>query len=255
MQIVPLPAFRDNYLWLLRDGNNAVVVDPGDAGPVLDYLDREGLTLTAILTTHHHEDHVGGIPALLGRFPVPVFGLDGEPVRGLSNPLKDGDEFVPPGLNMSFRVLAVPGHTLGHGAYYGANLLFCGDTLFGCGCGRLFEGSPAQMHASLARLAVLPADTRVYCAHEYTEANIRFALAVEPGNARLQTRAVATKTRRAAGEPTVPLLLSEELATNPFLRSDAPEVREAASRHAGHALVAPVDVFTEIRAWKNDFAG
>ena len=255
MQIVPLRAFRDNYIWLLRDGPNAAVVDPGDAAPVLHYLRSEGLTLTAILATHHHDDHVGGIPALLREAPAPVYGLSGEPIPGLDQPLKDGEEFHVPGLGVSFRVLAVPGHTLGHGAYYGANLLFCGDTLFACGCGRLFEGTPAQMHASLSRLAALPPDTEVYCAHEYTEANIRFALAVEPGNTRLQARALATKALRAAGEATVPSRLEEENATNPFLRSKAPEVIAAATRHAGRTLAAPLEVFTEIRAWKNGFSG
>lgn len=255
MQIVPLPAFRDNYIWLLRNGANAAVVDPGDATPVLDYLRTEGLSLTAILATHHHDDHVGGIPALLQEHPAPVFGLAGEPIPGLSRALTDGEEFELPGLAFRFRVLAVPGHTLGHGAYYGANLLFCGDTLFACGCGRLFEGTPSQMHASLARLAALPGNTQVYCAHEYTEANIRFALAVEPENDRLQARALETRARRAAGEATVPFRLEEELATNPFLRSDAPEVIASAARHAGHPLAGVVDVFTEVRAWKNGFSG
>lgn len=255
MNIVPLPAFHDNYIWLLREGKNAAVVDPGDATPVLAYLEQEGLNLTAILATHHHDDHVGGIPALLQKHPAPVFGLAGEGIACLSHTLEDGEEFDLPGLNMAFRILAVPGHTLGHGAYYGANLLFCGDTLFGCGCGRLFEGTPAQMYTSLSRLAALPAETRVYCAHEYTEANIRFALAVEPGNERLQARAKATKACRAAGESTVPSLLKEEMATNPFLRSTAPEVIAAASAHAGRMLANPVDVFTEIRSWKNGFSG
>ncbi len=255
MNIVPLPAFRDNYIWILREGRNAAVVDPGDAATVLAYLEREGLKLTAILATHYHDDHVGGIPALLQKHPAPVFGLAGEAIPCLSHALEDGEVFDLPGLDMAFRVLAVPGHTLGHGAYYGANLLFCGDTLFGCGCGRLFEGSPAQMYASLSRLAALPAETRVYCAHEYTEANIRFALAVEPGNARLRERAEETRARRAAGESTVPSLLEEEIATNPFLRSTAPEVIAAASARAGRTLTDPVAVFTEIRSWKNGFSG
>lgn len=253
MQILPLPAFGDNYIWLIREGNKAAVVDPGDAAPVLNYLRAEGLTLTAILITHHHGDHVGGIREILATHPAPVFGLSGEPVAEMDHPLEDGAEFDVPGLPLRLTLLAVPGHTRRHGAYYGAKLLFCGDTLFGCGCGRLFEGSPPQMHTSLSRLAALPGDTQVYCAHEYTEANIRFALAVEPGNRALQARAVETRKLRAEGLATVPFPMSLELATNPFLRSDSPEVIASASARAGKSLENEVDVFTEVRQWKNEF--
>lgn len=255
MQIVQLQAFRDNYIWVLRKGKKAAVVDPGDAAPVMDYLRAEGLALSAILVTHHHNDHVGGIEALLREYPAEVFGLAGTSLPGLSHPLEDGEEFILPGLGIPLRMLAVPGHTLGHGAYYGSNSLFCGDTLFGCGCGRLFEGTPRQMHDSLTRLASLPGDTLVYCAHEYTEANIRFALTVEPGNGHLQARARETRSRRASGLATVPSRLEEELATNPFLRSTSPEVIAAASSHLGRPLSSPVDVFAAIRSWKDGFQG
>ena len=184
--IIPIPAFTDNYIWLLRDGRGAVVVDPGDAAPVLAYLAAHDLALTAILATHHHGDHVGGVTALLERFPVPVFGPARERIPGRTNAVADGDRIVVPGLPGTLAVLDIPGHTAGHVAYFGeidgVPVLFCGDTLFAAGCGRLFEGTPAQMWASLSALAALPPATRVYCGHEYTLANLRFAQAVEPHN-------------------------------------------------------------------------
>ncbi len=258
MQIIALPAFKDNYIWVLREKNSVAVVDPGDAAPVLAYLAREKAVLSAILTTHHHADHVGGIPALLAAQPVPVFGLAGDPIPHLDHPLADGQDFTVPGIGLTLTLLAVPGHTRGHGAYYATNglahpVLFSGDTLFGCGCGRLFEGTPAQMFHSLSRLAALPADTRVYCAHEYTQANIRFALTVEPGNENLRQRARQVDERRAAGLPTVPSLLAEELATNPFLRSAEPAIQAAASEHSDQTLSEPVRVFATIREWKDGY--
>ncbi len=190
--IIPIPAFADNYIWLLRDGRSAVVVDPGDATPVLAYLERAGLTLTAILATHHHNDHVGGIPALRERYPVPVFGPARESIPARTQALSEGDVFEVPGLPVTLRTLDIPGHTAGHIALFGevagAPSVFCGDTLFAAGCGRLFEGTPSQMWASLSALARLPDATNVYCGHEYTLANLRFALAVEPDNAALAAR-------------------------------------------------------------------
>ena len=253
LRIHPVPAFEDNYLWVLEDGRHAAVVDPGDEHPVQSFLESRGLALTAILATHHHGDHVGGLEWLAKRWGCEVFGPAGEKIDGLTRRLGEGDRIVVPGLEVELSVLDVPGHTRGHIAYVGANAVFCGDTLFACGCGRLFEGTPAQMADSLARLARLPAATRVYCAHEYTMANIRFALAVEPGNAKLFERSVRDAAAREAGRPTLPSTIGEELDTNPFLRCAAPEVVAAASKHAGRPLATPVEVFTAVREWKNGF--
>ncbi|HUW37663.1 MAG TPA: hydroxyacylglutathione hydrolase [Rhodocyclaceae bacterium] len=258
LDIVPIAAFSDNYIWLLRRGRHAAVVDPGDAAPVLAHLEQHRLELAAILVTHHHGDHIGGIEALLAHSRVPVFGPAGEAIDEVDRQLKDGDRVELPELDTSFEVIAVPGHTRGHIAYYGRNpsacgVLFCGDTLFACGCGRVFEGTPQQMWRSLARIAALPPDTRIYCAHEYTQANIRFALAVEPDNAALRARAEAVARLRAAATPTVPSTLAEELATNPFLRWDAPAVIASAARAGGSEAEGPEAVFAAIREWKNKF--
>ena len=254
MDIVGLPAFRDNYIWLLHDGENAAVVDPGDAAPVLAYLDTHALALRAILVTHHHADHVGGIAELVRRDRPPVFGPAAEDIKHVTVVLQEGDEITLPGLNERFSVLDLPGHTIGHIGYYRPKLLFCGDTLFAGGCGRLFEGSPSQMWRSLSKLAALPSDTRVYCAHEYTEANLRFALTVEPGNVLLQKRADQVAELRRRGQPSVPALLSDELATNPFLRCDQPEVIKSAQAHGTRPMMRSEDVFAHLRAWKDNFA-
>jgi len=251
--IIPIPAFRDNYIWLIREGRNAAVVDAGDAAPVIAHLEREGLDLRAILCTHHHNDHVGGNRALLARWNVPVFGPKHEMIPGCTQALAEGDEIVVPGVGLALSVLDIPGHTAGHIAFVGDGLVFCGDTLFAVGCGRLFEGTPAQMTRSLGKLASLPDATRAYCAHEYTLSNIRFAEAVEPGNARLRERKAREAARRERGEPTVPTTIGEERATNPFLRCAEPEVIASAERHAGRKLASPVEVFAEIREWKNHF--
>jgi hydroxyacylglutathione hydrolase len=253
-KISPITAFNDNYIWLLRapDAPLASVVDPGDAAPVIARLEAEGLRLTDILITHHHGDHVGGVMALLARWPqARVHGPAGERIPACRHPLREGDQVTPEGLSLTLRVLDVPGHTAGHIAYYGDGVLFCGDTLFAGGCGRLFEGTAAQMHASLAKLAGLPAQTLVHCAHEYTEANLRFAGLVEPGNPALLARISAVAALRAAGQPSVPSRLADELATNPFLRSEQSSVRRAAEQHAGHPLGGPVAVFAAIRRWKD----
>jgi hydroxyacylglutathione hydrolase len=253
MQIYAVPAFQDNYIWMLTDGAQAAVVDPGDARPAQRFLDEHGLRLGAILATHHHGDHIGGLLELAGRWRCPVFGPAGESIEGLDHRLVEGDRIRVPGLGIEFGVLDVPGHTAGHIAYSGAGLVFCGDTLFACGCGRLFEGTAAQMHDSLGKLAKLPAATRAYCAHEYTLANIRFAETVEPGNRALAERKARDKAKRVRGEPTVPSTIADELATNPFLRCAEPEVIASAERHAGRRLKDPVEVFAQIRAWKNSF--
>ncbi|MGH6623788.1 MAG: hydroxyacylglutathione hydrolase, partial [Burkholderiaceae bacterium] len=233
--MTPIPAFNDNYLWLLARGRIAAVVDPGDAAPIVRALEERQVDLAVILVTHHHGDHVGGVLELKERYGARVYGPAGEQIAGLDRRLVAGDRVRE--LDLEFQVIEVPGHTRGHIAYFAADaeppLLFCGDTLFGCGCGRLFEGTPAQMLASLDQLRGLPDATQVYCAHEYTLSNIRFAQAVEPHNADLQERARAAKVLREAGQPTLPSTIGLERATNPFLRSDAEAVRASAQAHVG----------------------
>jgi len=257
--IIPIPAFSDNYIWLLREGRHAAVVDPGDAAPVQAYLDREQLVLTAIVNTHHHGDHVGGNAALLARYAVPVFGPARESIPGRTRALAEGDTITVPGIGLELAVLDVPGHTAGHIAYAagdggdGVPVAFVGDTLFAGGCGRLFEGTPGQMADSLGKLAALPGATLAYCAHEYTLANLRFALAVEPGNAALRERQARDQARRDRGVPTVPSSIAEERATNPFLRAGEPAVFAAAEARAGRRLADAVDAFATLREWKNTF--
>jgi len=253
LEVVPVSAFKDNYVWTLRNATHAAVVDPGEARPVLDYLAREKLALAAILATHHHADHVGGIPGLLEQARVPVYGPKGEPIATLTHPVAEGDTVRVPELGVALSVLDIPGHTRAHIAYYGVESLFCGDTLFACGCGRLFEGTAEQMYKSLEKLRALPDDTRVYCGHEYTLANIRFARAVDPDNAALAAREERARRQREAGLPTLPSTLGEERATNPFLRCAEPVVVESANKYLGARIADPVSVFAAIREWKNRF--
>lgn len=253
VNISAIPAFRDNYIWALDDGRAAAVVDPGDAVPVEAWLGKRGLRLAAVLATHHHADHVGGLPALVDRWHCPTFGPAREVESGIDTRLAQGDRITVPALGVALGVLDIPAHTAGHIAFAGDGLLFCGDTLFACGCGRLFEGTPAQMMDSLAKLARLPGATRVHCGHEYTLANIAFAQAVEPGNRALGERKARESAKRERGEPTLPSTIAEELATNPFLRCTEPEVIASAERHAGRRLAGPVEVFAELREWKNAF--
>ncbi|MCG2577315.1 hydroxyacylglutathione hydrolase [Dechloromonas sp. XY25] len=245
-----IPAFKDNYIWLLTQGKRAWVVDPGDAAPVQARLEADGLDLEGILITHHHPDHQGGVAALATQWPVKVYAPGNESITACTHPLFGGESIDV--LGQRVQVMAVPGHTLGHLAYYVDGALFCGDTLFGAGCGRLFEGSPEQMSGSLDSIAALPDDTLIYCAHEYTQMNLGFALAVEPGNEVLQARAVQVAALRAAGRPSVPLVLGEEKATNPFLRCTQPAVVQAALRHAAGGS-GKVAVFAAIRSWRNNF--
>ena len=253
VSVVPVAAFKDNYVWTLRNASHAAVVDPGEARPVLDYLQREKLSLAAILATHHHPDHVGGIAELRRSFDVPVYGPKNEPIETLTRPVSEGDEVRVPELDVTFSVLDIPGHTRAHIAYYGAGALFCGDTLFACGCGRVFEGTAEQMMTSLDKLAALPDDTKVYCGHEYTLANIGFAKAVEPGNTALTRREARDRRLRAEGKPTLPSRLGDEKATNPFLRCREPAVIESANKYLGTRVADPVRVFAAIREWKNRF--
>lgn len=251
IEIIPIPAFEDNYIWLIRHKATALVVDPGDAEPALNYLQAHGLKLAAILLTHHHYDHSGGAAELAQRFEVPVFGPLRESIPSVTHPVGEGDPIEIPEMDIRLQVLDVPGHTSGHVAYYGINSLFCGDALFACGCGRLFEGSAEQMQSSLAKFAALPGDTRVYCAHEYTLANIRFAKIVEPNNTALLEREQRDRKTREHGHSTLPSTITLEKLTNPFLRWEEPHVIEAASRFAGHQLSSPSSVFAAIRQWKD----
>lgn len=254
--VKPVPAFTDNYIWLIinTDNRHAAIVDPGDAQPVLATMDREHLIPTAILATHHHGDHVGGVPGILGIHPVPVFGPAAENIPGRTHPLREGDVVELDELGARFRVLEVPGHTAGHIAYYGHGMAFVGDTLFMSGCGRLFEGTPAQMHASLCKLAALPDSTRIYCAHEYTLANLRFAATVEPDNQDIAERIAVSKALRDDNQPTVPATLELEKRTNPFLRVHVAAVRSAACNHAGRPLEPGAEVFGAVRRWKDTFS-
>lgn len=261
IQIDALPAFSDNYLWLLQDvtRRQCAVVDPGDAGPVLAWLDAHpGWTLTDILVTHHHADHVGGVARLKEHTGARVLGPAGEKIPARDVALEDGDRVDV--LGLSFEIIHVPGHTLGHIAYFHPEadgseqpVLFCGDTLFAGGCGRLFEGTPAQMHASLSRLAALPSQTRVYCAHEYTLSNLRFACAVEPGNPEVLARFEQVSQWRQQDRISLPSSIALERATNPFLRVSETSVKKVADERNGQEIRTPEEVFATIRRWKDQF--
>ena len=256
LNVSPVRAFSDNYIWLIRapaDPAAAVVVDPGDDRPVEQALEQHGLQLRAILVTHHHADHVGGVGALAARHGARVFGPAREKMPCDVQALDDGGTVALGHLGLEFAVMATPGHTLGHIAYVGHGALFCGDTLFSGGCGRLFEGTPAQMSGSLDRLAALPDDTAVYCAHEYTLSNLRFAHEVEPDNADVRAALDDVRGRRERDEITLPSSMGRERRINPFLRCRVPTVRASAERHAGRSLATAADVFAVVRAWKDSF--
>lgn len=258
VSVLTVPAFSDNYLWLIHDGSKAVAVDPGDAGPIMAALEAHNLSLSAILLTHHHADHVGGVEALLrhvNRPDFPVYGPRQENIAGVTVKLAEGDTVMLAEPALRFEVLDVPGHTSGHIAYVERQhgWLFCGDTLFAAGCGRLFEGTPQQMTMSLAKLAALPPQTEVYCAHEYTLGNLRFALAAEPGNHAIKERFAKEEGKRAQNQPTVPSDIGLELRTNPFLRYQEPEILHGLRASGRITDNDPVGAFAALREWKNQF--
>jgi hydroxyacylglutathione hydrolase len=266
LTVVRLLAFEDNYLWLIHDGKNACVVDPGDATPIIDYLAEHDLTLTTIYATHHHGDHVGGVAALVdwcgeSTPALRIFGADGpanEAIPHRTDIVRDGTMLSNAAPVLEFQAIAVPGHTASHVAYFDAKRrwIFCGDTMFAGGCGRLMGGTPAQMLHSLNTLAALPDDTKVFCAHEYTLANLKFAMAVEPNNTALQSRVEVETATRKKHLPTVPSTIAIERATNPFLRSQEPEVKHAILRASSGSIAsnaAPDMVFGALREWKNRF--
>lgn len=255
LSVLAVPAFADNYLWLIHDGVHAAVVDPGDAAPVLKTLKDRSLALTAILLTHHHADHVGGVPELLAHYPVPVYGPHNPGIAGISHPVSENDQVVLPELGLKLDVLAVPGHTLDHIAYVAPEpaWLFCGDTLFAGGCGRLFEGTPEQMTKSLAKLTSLPDKTAVYCAHEYTLSNLKFAREVEPDNGDLLARIAAEEKKREQNQPTVPTFIGLEKSTNPFLRYTEPAILDRLTTSGRLAVREAVPAFAALREWKNSY--
>jgi hydroxyacylglutathione hydrolase len=245
--VIPIPAFRDNYIWLLVHQGHAVVVDPGDAEPVAAVLKARQLNLEAILVTHHHSDHIDGIASLTQQFPTRVFAPAKENFPFPHPPVQEADVLCFPGIEAEFLVMETPGHTLGHVVYYGANSLFCGDTLFGCGCGRLFEGTCEQLYSALQRLAELPPETRVYPAHEYTEHNIHFAMTLEPQNNHLLQRAEEVASKRALGLPSLPSTIGLERETNPFMRCSQLRLQNLQPNQD------PASVFCHIRTLRNYF--
>ena len=250
----PIPAFTDNYIWCLHDNANAIVVDPGDAEPVLAFIKAKGLTLSAVLITHHHRDHTGGIAKLVSAVPdLPVIGPRGNHIRGITKSVSQGDTVSLPILNLSLQVMEVPGHTLDHIAFFGHGALFCGDTLFSAGCGRLFEGSPEQMYHSLNKLKRLSDSTKIYCTHEYTQANVKFAMAVEPNNVALNEYANWVVSIREQNLPTLPTNLKEQKNINPFLRAHELSVKNAAEAYCENNLADDVAVFAAVRRWKDEF--
>ncbi|MFT6791234.1 MAG: hydroxyacylglutathione hydrolase [Cellvibrionaceae bacterium] len=256
--ITPIPAFNDNYLWLIyQPGGLAVIVDPGDAKPVFDFLDEKHLTLSAILVTHRHWDHINGIEDLRESFDIPVYGPDSADIPQITHALHEGDQLKLLDNQLSLKVMAVPGHTREHIAYFGdidgQPSLFCGDTLFAGGCGRLFDGTHEQLRQSLERLKQLPGDTKVYCTHEYTLSNLTFAQLVEPDNAQLRARVDSEYRMRELNQPTLPTTIELERVTNPFLRYQEPSIRQSINQYWNESWTTPQDLFAGLRRWKDEF--
>lgn len=256
LKIVAIPALADNYIWMIHspvEHSRVLLVDPGDAQPAMKRLRQDSLELAGIIITHHHPDHTGGVPELVEQWSCPVYGPAGEAAAVVTEPRADGELVQRPDLGLEFQAIAIPGHTLAHTAFYGHEALFCGDTLFSIGCGRLFEGTPEQMSDSLSRLAALPEASRVYAGHEYTLANLRFAAAVEPGNPEAEEYRRWCETERSANRPTLPSNIGREKRLNPFLRSAEDSIREAAEKWSGEPLGDKVRVFAALRRWKDEF--
>ena len=253
LTLIPLPAFDDNYIWVWHDTLRALAVDPGDPQPLVAYLERRGLTLDAVLITHHHRDHTGGNLLLRDRYGCKVYAPDNPRIPAVTHRLRGGDTIEFPALGLSLEVIATPGHTLDHISYIGLGALFCGDAVFGCGCGRLFEGDAQTMAASLDALLTLPDDTLVCCAHEYTLANLAFARTLDDSHPALRARELQDRAARAAGRPTLPSTLALEKATNPFLRFHEDGMREFAAQRLGRPDPAPHEVFGETRAAKDEW--
>ncbi|WP_100656881.1 hydroxyacylglutathione hydrolase [Alteromonas flava] len=254
VSITPIPAFVDNYIWCFYDDKRCVVVDPGDAKPVVTFCQQHQLELTAVLITHHHADHTGGLPELCKHWPgLRVIGPQNPKITHLNETVTENDSVEIKQLGLLFKVIEIPGHTLDHIGFIGHGGVLCGDTLFSAGCGRLFEGSPEQMRQSLAKLSALPDTTLVWCTHEYTLANMDFARAVEPNNAALMERLTWAQTQREADQPTLPSKISIEKAINPFLRSHSAEIQQSVQRHENRDVESELEVFTAVRAWKDNF--
>lgn len=254
LTLTPIPAFSDNYIWCLHNNTHAVVVDPGDATPVIQFCAQHKLTLAAILITHHHHDHTGGIAALTAQHnELPVIGPRGGHIKGLTKTVTEGDSVALPVIDCRFTVLTLAGHTLDHIGFFGHGVLFCGDTLFSAGCGRLFEGSPEQMHQALSKLSRLPANTQVCCAHEYTLANIQFALAVDPKNPALIAYKEWADAQRQQGLPTLPSDIHTQNEINPFLRCHTESVKESVNQYHKQSMTSVVDTFAGLRKWKDEF--
>lgn len=255
LTLISLPAFEDNYIWVLHDGQHAVAVDPGDPAPLIDFLEAQQLVLTAVLITHHHRDHTGGNTALRQRYDCAIYAPENPRIPAATHTLRGGDSVDIAQPHLHFDVLATPGHTLDHISYVGQGSLFCGDTLFGCGCGKLFEGSPSMMAASLDSILSLPDATRVCCAHEYTLSNIDFAKTIDGHNPALLQRERADRDARAHGRPTLPSTLALEKSTNPFLRFHEPDMTAFAAHFLNRPYPSPAEVFGAIRAAKDAWDG
>ena len=252
--ITPIPTLKDNYVWAIINKPKVLIVDPGEAAPVAEFLQRHRLDLAGIIITHHHWDHTNGIINLINQYPAPVWGPSKENIPGITHPLHDNDKINLDSFPIELTIIAIPGHTLGHIAYYARGMLFCGDTLFAAGCGRLFEGTALQLYTSLQKIAALPEDTNIYCAHEYTLNNLHFAQTVEPNNKQITELIAQISALRKQGLPSLPSTLRKEKATNPFLRCDSPDVKENVEQYANKKLNDPLEIFTYLRKWKDGWS-